>query len=115
MDFVSTNPLPLQAFLPLQSFWALLQAPLPLHSLSPAHLIMLSVALAWPIAVTLPARTIVATAVAIVIPLLTGCMARPPCSTCTVRAEHSSLSRYTRVGIGPCQHGVNSCAVRPGR
>src|ERR1700756_2477662 len=68
---MSTTPLPLHSFLPLQAFSAPLQLPLPLQALTPAHSTpppVLSVARAT----TLPASTRAAAALAMSIPLRTA-------------------------------------------
>src|SRR5258707_15476100 len=60
---MSTNPLPLQSFLPLQAFSAPLQLPLPLQALTPAHSTP-PPALSAARATTLPARMRAAAALA---------------------------------------------------
>src|SRR5882724_8381557 len=68
---MSTNPLPLHSFLPLQAFWAPWQLPLPLQALTPAHSTPPPV-LSAARATTLPARTRAAAALAMSIPLRTA-------------------------------------------
>src|SRR6266478_891493 len=67
---MSTNPLPLQSFLPLQAFSAPLQLPLPLQALTPAHSTP-PPALSAARATTLPARMRAAAALAMTIPFRT--------------------------------------------
>ena len=102
--FVSTKLLPLQAFLPLQSLKpALLQLPWPLHALRPAHLTGSDCALSCAIACRLPPIAIVATAVAIMKPLLIGCIASSsPGWVCTARADERVVgdSRISWAGSG---------------
>src|SRR6266446_7866149 len=73
---MSTNPLPLHSFLPLQAFPAPLQLPLPLQALTPAHSTPPPV-LSAARATTLPASTRAAAALAMSIPLLTVCIRSP--------------------------------------
>src|SRR5882724_10586454 len=68
---MSTNPLPLHSFLPLQAFSAPLQLPLPLQALTPAHSTPPPV-LSAARAMTLPASTRAAAAIAMSIPLRTA-------------------------------------------
>src|SRR5256886_6711756 len=68
---MSTNPLPLHSFLPLQAFSAPLQLPLPLQALTPAHSTPPPV-LSAARATTLPASTRAAAALAMSIPLRTA-------------------------------------------
>src|SRR5215471_1803131 len=70
-SFVSIQPLPLHAFLPLQALSAPAQAPLPLQSLTPEHFTVFAPALSLsPLACALAAKR-PATADAITAPLTT--------------------------------------------
>ena len=58
-------PWPLQAFLPLQSFWAVLQEPWPLQLLMPKQLTCLPDIISSARALTVPESRIIAAALAI--------------------------------------------------
>src|SRR5271170_7771988 len=62
---VWTKPCPLQAFLPLQSFWADLQDDCPLQPLAPTHFTWSVAVPSWARALTTPVTNSIATALAI--------------------------------------------------
>src|SRR5690242_19881688 len=110
---MSTNPLPLHSFLPLQAFSAPLQLPLPLQALTPAHSTLPPV-LSAARATTLPASTRAAAALAMSIPLRTAFVLPfiPVSSLCLV-VGFTSRPSSLRVAALDILYSAGGCPPAP--